>query len=513
LLSGCGGPTGRPPVVMIGIDGAEWSVIDGMIANGELPNFRRFREEFAWGQLINPGPSTSPIVWTTFATGQFGRQHGILDHVYPFGDEDAKRPVSSELRQVPALWNIAGHYGLDSVVVGYFVTHPPEQIEGVMISPLAPQGVGGSIWPQDAIDVDQPLFKDMRSKAARREMTRRYFGFDYERGQDQDPDSPYQASAAVVRARNLDHRIFKDEFLRRASNELFSRDSDLYINYYRLPDFMSHSLWYYYDHSDFEQAPDPVLQEHFGESLRESYRYMDEILGEVLERWEGRANILVVSDHGFGSATGVFSGRDPELNGNHRSVGIMMAAGPDFARGEIRGMTIMEVAPTLAVLLGLPVADEWPGRVETSLLREGFFQDHALETTRNFDHVEVALGTVDEDKEAEQQNMSSLRGLGYVGEGVALDAAATAGEYDFWSASGSRIVRQFTMEVVYHLLNGESEAADEAFELLAEHRPDLVRTQLLAIHLKHDELETLLPPGVLDSDLFTAFYQRHEQDS
>ena len=35
-------------------------VIERMIADGELPNFRRFREEHAWGGLINPGPSTSP---------------------------------------------------------------------------------------------------------------------------------------------------------------------------------------------------------------------------------------------------------------------------------------------------------------------------------------------------------------------------------------------------------------------------------------------------------------------
>jgi predicted AlkP superfamily phosphohydrolase/phosphomutase len=509
MLSGCEEGSDRAPVVMVGIDGAEWSVIESMIAEGELPNFRRFRDEFSWGRLINPGPTTSPIVWTTFASGHFGRQHGILDHVYPYGEEAGKRPVSSELRQVPAIWNIADYYGLRSTVVGYFVTHPPEQINGVMVSPLAPQYVEGAIWPEDAIDTRQDKFTELHNEDVRKALNSRYFGFDYEREHRDNPDASFQASAEIVGVRNLDQRIFKDEFLRRAANELFEQPSDLHINYYRLVDFMSHSLWYHYDHSDFETVPDPVLQQHFGESLKESYRYMDEIIGEVLDRWQGKANILIVSDHGFGSATGRFKGRNPELNGNHRSVGIMMAAGPDFAPGEIKGMTIMEVAPTLAALLGLPVSDEWPGRVETSLLRESFFADHPLETVRNYQHIEVAQGEVGTDQAAEQQNMSSLRGLGYVGEGVELAADADAGEYDFWTAERRLIVREIMMEVVYYLLSGDLDAANESFALLASNRPDLIKIELQSIQFKFDELSSLLPEGDVDVAAFNQFLSQH----
>jgi len=509
MLSACEEGSDHAPVVMIGIDGAEWTVIEDMMAGGELPNFRRFRDEFSWGRLINPGPTTSPIVWTTFASGHFGRKHGILDHVYPYGKEAGKRPVSSELRQVPAIWNIAGYYGLRSVVVGYFVTHPPEQINGVMVSPLAPQYVDGAIWPEDAIDTQEDKFIELHDKKVRKALNSRYFGFDYQREDRENPDSPFQASAEIVAVRNLDQRIFKDEFLRRVANELFGQPSDLYINYYRLVDFMSHSLWYYYNHADFEADPDPVLQQHFGESLRESYRYMDEIIGEALDRWEGKANILIVSDHGFGSATGRFKGRNAELNGNHRSVGIMMAAGPDFAPGDVKGMTIMEVAPTLAVLLGLPVSDQWPGRVETSLLRENFFDDHPLETVRNYQDIEVAQGKVGTDQAAEQQNMSSLRCLGYVGEGVELAADADAGEYDFWSAEPRLIVREIMMETVYYLLNGDLDAANESFALLVSNRPDLVKTGLQSIQFKFEELISLLPEGDVASAAFDEFMRQH----
>jgi predicted AlkP superfamily phosphohydrolase/phosphomutase len=89
-------------VIVVGIDGAERDVIEPMIEAGELPNFRRFIEEAAFGHLINPGPQVSPLVWTTFATNHFGRGHGILDFVYPLSDVDRKQPVDSTLRREPA---------------------------------------------------------------------------------------------------------------------------------------------------------------------------------------------------------------------------------------------------------------------------------------------------------------------------------------------------------------------------------------------------------------------------
>ncbi|HSL83775.1 MAG TPA: hypothetical protein VLF66_13450, partial [Thermoanaerobaculia bacterium] len=45
LLAGCGGPPPEPdggrPVIVFGIDGAEWSVIRELWRRGELPELRR----------------------------------------------------------------------------------------------------------------------------------------------------------------------------------------------------------------------------------------------------------------------------------------------------------------------------------------------------------------------------------------------------------------------------------------------------------------------------------------
>lgn len=481
LLLACDKQSERFPTVMIGMDGAEWSVIEDMIAKGELPNFRHFREQGAWGRLIINGPTTSPVVWTTYVTGQFGRHHGILSHVYPYQQGGNKRPVTSDLRRTPALWNIATHHGLKSMVAGYFVTHPAEEIDGVMISPFASTRVEGSVLPEDAIDFEAQLFSSLRSQVSRRTRNQQFFGFDYDPRWEDKPDAPFRASSEVVKARGLDNKIFKDEFVRRASRLLSERESALYVTYYRLPDFMSHSLWRYHDNSDYDDEPDPELQAHFGKTIRETYRYMDDILGEVLQRWEGKANIMVLSDHGFGSATGRFQGNQTHLTGNHRPLGIMMATGPDISAGEVRGMTIMEVAPTLAALSGLPVSDAWPGRVETTLLREDYFEDFPLETVRNFDYIGEAKRAASSDEEAAQRDLTTLRGLGYIEGGVELDTSEHIGEYDFFAIDPELLVRQVMQEAVYYLLNGNREGAAGIFDQLVTRRPELASLQLARI--------------------------------
>jgi predicted AlkP superfamily phosphohydrolase/phosphomutase len=62
--------------------------------------------------------------------------------------------------------------------------------------------------------------------------------------------------------------------------------------------------------------------------------------------------------------------------GDHRMDGILIAAGPPFRRGaKPRGAALLDVAPTVLSLLGVPVPSDMDGRVLTELLEP----DHHLE--------------------------------------------------------------------------------------------------------------------------------------
>ncbi len=515
-LSACGGSgqDSEPPTVLVGVDGGEWQVIDQMIADGELPNFAKIKNEGAWGHLINNGMEVSPVVWTTFATGHFARQHGVLDHVFPFDGEGARRPVTSELRRVPALWNVATHYGLRSIVVGYFVTHPAEPIDGVMVSSQAPILAPDSLYPEDALDVQSHYYSDLLNPALNNHIWAPYFGWDYDRAQADDPESPYQVAAATVRERALDARVVRDEFLRRAVAELSEQPSDLFIAYYRIPDFMSHSLWRYYDTEAFaDNPPSEEELEWFGESVPQSYRFVDQALGELMEFWDGKANIVIVSDHGFGRAADAKmedeNARVKYLSGDHRANGIVLATGPDIQPGEIEGLTIMEIAPTIAAMMGVPVSGELPGEVAYDLFKPEFFDNNPIKSVADYSQVEIPLRNVVLDQQVQEEEMDALRGLGYVGEGVEFDVSSAAGEYNFWGASERLVAGHIASEVMYYLLKGDTESAEFAYGLLEENRPDAVRRTWAYVWHKTDMLKQRLPEGSVDFTAADAFVEKH----
>jgi hypothetical protein len=64
--------------VVIGIDGADWRIIDGLIAEGGMPNVAALRERGAWGSIETlPDVLLSPVIWTSVATGKTAAKHGV----------------------------------------------------------------------------------------------------------------------------------------------------------------------------------------------------------------------------------------------------------------------------------------------------------------------------------------------------------------------------------------------------------------------------------------------------
>ena len=102
-------------------------------------------------------------------------------------------------------------------------------------------------------------------------------------------------------------------------------------------------------------------------NVASQYLEADLWLGELLEQVK-YDYVVLASDHGFGRNP------SPGLSGHHSPVvpeahrGILSITGPGVRAGFETDATVLDVAPTLAYLLGLPVAEDLPGR----LLLEAF---------------------------------------------------------------------------------------------------------------------------------------------
>jgi hypothetical protein len=123
-----------------------------------------------------------------------------------------------------------------------------------------------------------------------------------------------------------------------------------------------------------------------------AYRFHDMLLGRLLEIAGPDATVIVVSGHGFHSdAPRPPPGRsDPERAVlRHRRFGVFCMKGPGVRRDErIYGASLLDVAPTVLSLLGLPKGDDMPGRP----LREALETPPVVERIASWDVVPGPCG-------------------------------------------------------------------------------------------------------------------------
>ncbi len=118
-------------LVVIGIDGADWSVIDPLLEKGELPNLARLAETGVAGILESTEPTFSPVVWSSIFSGKTPEKHGITEW----------RVAHAANRRAAMLWEMVAGAGLTSVVVNVPGTWPPGRIRGALVSGFPIPGV------------------------------------------------------------------------------------------------------------------------------------------------------------------------------------------------------------------------------------------------------------------------------------------------------------------------------------------------------------------------------------
>src|SRR5579875_1931384 len=102
----CEGSSHEPKIVLIGIDSADYHVLQTLLKGEKLPNISTFRKEG-----IHRLPSTIPphtaASWTSMFTGTNPGKHGV----YYFRDVHSNRILSSKDVNAPYLWDLLSHAG------------------------------------------------------------------------------------------------------------------------------------------------------------------------------------------------------------------------------------------------------------------------------------------------------------------------------------------------------------------------------------------------------------------
>ena len=360
----------RRKVLLVGWDAADWKVIRPLIDAGKMPNVQRLIENGATGQIATLHPPLSPMLWTSIATGKRPFKHGIHGFSEPTPDGCGVQPVTNLSRKSKALWNILNQNGLRSVVLGWWPSHPAEPIDGVMVSDHYHRATGplDKGWPLLPHAVHPP---ELAPTLAGRRIH---------------PDqlTPQMVEPFIPLAREIDQE--KDKrlavFLRTlaecmsiqaaASWLLENQQWDFFAVYYDAIDHFCHAFMKYHPprpswtgERDFELYQNVVSM---------AYQFHDQMLGTLLQKAGEDVTGILMSDHGFhpdhlrpASIPDIPAG--PAIE--HRDFGILGLSGPGIQKNAVlHGASVLDVAPTILTLYGLPIGDDMDGKVLSTVFAE-----------------------------------------------------------------------------------------------------------------------------------------------
>jgi Flp pilus assembly protein TadD len=351
-----------PPVLFVGLDGADWQLLDDYIARGVMPNLAQLVREGTSGVLETSPPALSPLVWTSMMTGKGPIEHGILDFVQFDPGTGAREPITSTSRRVPAIWNMATAAGRKTAVFGMWATFPAEPVNGVIASDRLSSffsggsaGSPGTVYPPDREAWARDAVR-AAEQAVNFPATQSYLPWltDAEYRSHLDASDPYAHPISALRRILVETRVY--DLLGR---QAFERDHpDLDIIYLEGTDSIGHVFAPYApprqrtisaeDFQRYSQVPETY------------FRAIDAQLGEyrtLVERAHGV--LMVASDHGFfwkdGRPETLASSANATAARWHRPSGIYLLWGAGIAPGghDKKG-SVLQTCATLLALTGLP---------------------------------------------------------------------------------------------------------------------------------------------------------------
>jgi hypothetical protein len=415
------------PLVVVGIDGATFDLVLPLTEEGRLPHLARLMAEGAWGPLETMEPTVSPAIWTTVATGRPPGVHGILGFDGVPGHTMTSLPTS-QMRKVRAFWNILSEHDRSVGVIGWWATWPAEPVRGYVVSDRVAytrmEATLGEDTPHSHQVYPPELAQEVGALVRRpNEITadevRRFVKLSDEEVDRLIRGSAYRHGALLPEFKYV-HQ--SDRTTADIAVELMrTRPTDVTaVGFYGV-DTVSHLAWHYMQPEAF---PGLHLDEQevarFGGLIDRYYEFMDRILGELMEAAPATANWMIFSDHGFGP-----TGRLPWSGGHGRITpgapvapdGILILAGPDIRPGvRIDRPHVLDLAPMILHLQGLPLAADMPGGVFREAFREPFASNVPIRQIATYETGPRAMpeGAPQVDPELDADARKRLCALGYI---------------------------------------------------------------------------------------------------
>jgi hypothetical protein len=403
-------------VVLVGVDGLGYAALREQTARGRLSALARIERRGASGPLAAFRPVEGPPIWTTIMTGRYPRDHGVksfatyrlLGSATPYELLPTSAfvglleraglvgtvPVTAEARRCRALWNALNAFGIATGVVRIWGTQPPEHVHGFMVSHYFhvlrhdAERAASTLYPPDLLpevlaravdpaDVDPALLAQFVAPQPeppgdrlpwRRELVERGLA----------PDLTYQRVGALLR------ETYAPPF---------------FATYFYGLDVVGHAFLRYAEPARFGDVA-PAEGRRYGRVLERYAEQISSWIGDLAAAAQApgsRRVLLVVSGYGMEPVPlwrrllGPLA-RESWASGTHAGApdGVLMAVGDGIREGVLLDdASVLDLAPTVLYLMGLPVAADMEGRVLTEIVDEAFARAHPVSFIPSYESLAV----------------------------------------------------------------------------------------------------------------------------
>jgi predicted AlkP superfamily phosphohydrolase/phosphomutase len=240
-------------VIVLGLDGAAFELINPWIDEGCLPNIRYLIKNGVCGDLKSCLPPVTSPAWKCYSTGKNPGKLGVFWWEMIDKDKHKITHPNSKAFQSREIWDYMSDLGLEVGIFNMPTTYPPKPVNGFMVAGGPDCGNDNFTFP---VDLQKKLEDD----------------YDYSIHPDMEAIDIYEDKAVQEIYRIIDQRFHVAIELLKARKPDFLHITIFYIN------VLHHFLW-----NDVR--------------VRKAWQMIDENIGKILELADDY-NLIIMSDHG-----------------------------------------------------------------------------------------------------------------------------------------------------------------------------------------------------------------------
>jgi predicted AlkP superfamily phosphohydrolase/phosphomutase len=276
----------KPKVVVIGLDGATFTLLKPWIDAGHLPYLKSLLAEGVSGPLQSSIPPITSPAWQCFMTGKNPGKHGVVWFMENRGMGVDEVPVTAGSLDAKTVWELLSADGKRSAVLNVPFAYPSPGFQGVLIGGFTtpPSLKDESFHPHGLLKEIEDRFGEYRMKLK---------------------TPPWVAMLLIVSRLEFAIEAFlKDcqelsDYQFNVAEMLLRREEFDCVMFYQLPpDRIQHWLWHVLDVT--HPWHDAQTAQRFSDKILSYYRRLDGQIARLVQCAGGSPTVIVLSDHGFG---------------------------------------------------------------------------------------------------------------------------------------------------------------------------------------------------------------------